>query len=70
MKKNILIPVVYNSNTALALSNMTDDLFDAVDEPLTSMLVMPDYFKAFDCPDHKKKKVLRFFTKWFGVIRS
>lgn len=56
-KKNLLDThqSAYKSNhsTLTALLNITDDIYDALEDTEVTILILLDYSKAFDCANHK-----------------
>ena len=43
----------HNHSTLTALLNITDDIYDALEDTEITLLILLDYSKAFDCANHK-----------------
>ena len=43
----------HNHSTLTALLNITDDIYDALENSEITLIILLDYSKAFDCANHK-----------------
>lgn len=64
----------HNHSTLTALLNITDDIYDALENTEITLLILLDYSKAFDCANHKlilaKLQKCGFHTDSLGWLNS